>query len=300
MPTPITAPPILASANREPRPALARGTGTFAHVARLAQSLFGVADASVRTLDDGDGDGAGVPSLPVVAEVALRAVDGTPLGTLALHDPSVRTLTADEGALLADLALVAERDLAARKLATQDELTGLANRRGFLAAATDALAICARSDQPATLLYFDLDGFKAINDSRGHAAGDRALRGFATWLRATFRASDVVGRLGGDEFVVLATRTGAEAIAGALERLHHALDVSGEGLGFSVGIAEFDGAAPASVDALMATADANMFVDKAARRAADDVSLARQHRSRVAALRATPARERRAAARLGR
>lgn len=274
MPTPAATTSLPSPVRAEPRPLLARGTGTFAHVARLAQSLFGVADASVRTDDDGDGS---APDLPVVAEVALRAFDGTPLGTLALHDPSARTLTADEGALLADLALVAERDLAARKLATQDDLTGLANRRGFLAAAGDALAICARQGQPVTLLYFDLDGFKAINDTRGHAAGDAALRGFASWLRATFRASDVLGRLGGDEFVVLATSTRADAIAGALARLRKGLAASPEPVDFSVGVAEADDSS-ASVEGLMAVADANMFVDKATRRDASVVPIGRRAR----------------------
>ncbi len=278
---------------------LARGTGTFDHVARLARVLFAGAEASVLTDDDAPVDR---PAAPVVATVALRAPDGTSLGTLALHAALGRTLSSGEDALLADLALVAERDLAARRLATCDDLTGLANRRGVLAAASDALAICRRQRMPATMRYFDLDGCKAINDTRGHAAGDHALRVFAGWLRATFRASDVIGRLGGDEFVVLATSTGAAAIAGAVARLRDGLAASPEALLFSVGVVEFDPQAHGSVDALLAHADAAMFSHKATQRGARVVPLVRRGAPRKLGFGGVvrDLRERRAVGRTGR
>lgn len=87
----------------------------------------------------------------------------------------------------------------ARTLATTDPLTGLLNRQGLIDGARELLPRTA-----ATLYFIDLDGFKKINDERGHEAGDAVLTEVATALRSSFRRSDLVARLGGDEFVVFA------------------------------------------------------------------------------------------------
>jgi diguanylate cyclase (GGDEF)-like protein len=96
-------------------------------------------------------------------------------------------------------------------LSLSDELTGLTNRRGFMAALHRELAYAKRDQQAhGILMMFDLDDFKAVNDGHGHPAGDAYLSSFAAALGAEVRPSDVVARLGGDEFAVLLTRVAAK------------------------------------------------------------------------------------------
>ncbi|MFH0960717.1 MAG: GGDEF domain-containing protein [Pseudomonadota bacterium] len=92
-----------------------------------------------------------------------------------------------------------------KELALVDELTGLNNRRGFMTLAEQQIKMANRNKSALTLVYFDLDNFKTINDTLGHAAGDRVLVLAADLLRDTFRQSDILGRMGGDEFVALIT-----------------------------------------------------------------------------------------------
>jgi diguanylate cyclase (GGDEF)-like protein len=110
-------------------------------------------------------------------------------------------------------------------LATHDELTGLPNRTLILDRVAQLMMRARREQTPIAALFIDLDNFKAINDSLGHAAGDELLRAVASRLSAVVRESDAVGRLGGDEFVVIASElsfaSGPELIA---ERLLEALD----------------------------------------------------------------------------
>lgn len=89
------------------------------------------------------------------------------------------------------------------KLADQDSLVPMYNRRAFVREMSRMMAYATRYKSPTSLLFFDVNGLKAINDTHGHTAGDRALIGVATALIEQVRTSDVVGRLGGDEFGVL-------------------------------------------------------------------------------------------------
>jgi diguanylate cyclase (GGDEF)-like protein/PAS domain S-box-containing protein len=106
------------------------------------------------------------------------------------------------------------------RAAWYDALTGLPNRNLLLDRLEQVLARSRRNRQPLALFYLDLDGFKAINDSMGHAAGDSVLKQFAERLRRAVRTSDTVARMGGDEFVVLLEDLheprDAEAIAGTI------------------------------------------------------------------------------------
>ena len=182
--------------------------------------------------------------------------------------------------------VVAVRDVSERKaheaalqeLSQRDDLTGLFNRRGFFAHAERALAQAARTRTPYLLLYGDLDRFKAINDTRGHAAGDAALRAVARALREVFRPADVLGRLGGDEFVVVAEGSPERAMAlrsrlvDALERAaaHDATALGGAEVAMSVGVAALRPDAPGGragglLPALLKEADAQLYAAKAAR-----------------------------------
>jgi diguanylate cyclase (GGDEF)-like protein len=198
----------------------------------------------------------------------LRAPNGNKLGTLCLMDHQSRNFSEEDCALLRDLAGMAERELAVLQLATMDELTMLANRRGFEALSAHALELSRRFKKPAALLYFNLDELKQINDRFGHAEGDRALKTFAQLLRLTFRESDALGRLGGDEFAAFMTNVSNTELDGALERLEEAVDDYNEktNLGYDIefncGKVTFDASGLADVSDLMAQADALMYQNK--------------------------------------
>jgi diguanylate cyclase (GGDEF)-like protein len=125
------------------------------------------------------------------------------------------------------LILAKDRTVNRYKLAAAtDPLTGLLNRRGFFEAAGSLIAISRRNRMaPVSVLVFDLDHFKAINDRSGHATGDAMLQHFAKVARETLRATDIIGRLGGEEFVALLPSTAAEA-AIAAERVRAAFAVA--------------------------------------------------------------------------
>ena len=107
----------------------------------------------------------------------------------------------------------------AREMARTDELTGLANRRAFLEQGAAALDQALRYGRPLSLVMCDIDHFKPINDTHGHAAGDAVLRAVAERLRRAARVADISGRLGGEEFALLLPETGEEAAVILAERL---------------------------------------------------------------------------------
>jgi len=211
------------------------------------------------------------PHIRFYAGCPLSAPDGSKLGTLCIIDREPRHLDEQQLSLLNDLARMAENEIAALALATMDELTHLPNRRGFEVLSQHTLQMCRRIGHGASLLFFDLNGFKHINDTYGHAEGDRALVLFAEKLTQTFRSSDVIARISGDEFVVLAADSGAEHIEWMLTRLQVALAEARKELGleyrlsFSVGTVAFDAASDDSIKDLLKAADQQMYLDKKAR-----------------------------------
>lgn len=159
-------------------------------------------------------------------------------------------------------------EAAIQTLSLVDELTGLYNRRGFMAFATQHLNSVHRSDKGLAIVYADLDGLKQINDSFGHQEGDRALAKTAELLKQTFRSSDVLGRLGGDEFTVLAAVDPDGGTHGLVTRLQqrfadfNALKMLPYQLSISLGVAELGNDQPRSMDELLALADAAMYENK--------------------------------------
>ncbi|WP_247268508.1 MULTISPECIES: sensor domain-containing diguanylate cyclase [Pseudomonas] len=212
----------------------------------------------------------GEPNIRFYAGYPLTVPNGNKMGTLCLIDTQPRELDDEERALLRDLAGMAEQELMAVQMASMDELTLLSNRRGFKQLAQHALDACARLDKPATLLFFDLNDFKQINDRYGHAEGDSALKTFADVLRIAFRESDVVGRLGGDEFVALLTGSSHVETTAIMARLKDILDERntmlqrGYDIRFSVGQIEYDPQRHDTVDRLLADADQAMYAHKQA------------------------------------
>lgn len=122
--------------------------------------------------------------------------------------------------LLLDFILSAHSRI--RRQSETDELTGLLNRRGFETAVMSSL----RRHPDTALILADLDHFKAINDTHGHAAGDDALRHFAQILRSTVRQSDLCGRIGGEEFCILLPGASARGAGGMAERIRERLHES--------------------------------------------------------------------------
>jgi diguanylate cyclase (GGDEF)-like protein len=159
-------------------------------------------------------------------------------------------------------------EAALQSLSLIDELTGLYNRRGFLAVTEQHLESIRRSERVPVILYADLDGLKEINDSRGHHEGDRALITAAEIFKESFRSSDILARLGGDEFVVLATIGPDEEAESLTIRLQEQFRATNKrrsrpyDLSISVGLAHFDDQENHSIEELMARADQAMYEDK--------------------------------------
>lgn len=170
---------------------------------------------------------------------------------------------------ITEIALLRE-ELRAKTLV--DELTGLYNRRGFLALAEQHLKLARLARTGCYLVFIDVDGLKAINDTYGHEEGGRALTETAEILRQTFRESDILARLGGDEFAVLAIearKSSSQIISARLEERTRACNGQRKHpfrLSLSVGAARFDPENPCTTDELLARADAMMYEDKRRKR----------------------------------
>jgi diguanylate cyclase (GGDEF)-like protein len=147
--------------------------------------------------------------------------------------------------------------------ASSDPLTGLLNRRGFNEAVAMLRERGGKKMVAITLLAFDLDRFKSVNDRYGHAAGDAVLQLFAKVVRETLRANDVAGRLGGEEFVAVLPATAAEA-AIAAERVRTSLEAAsvccdGKRIAVTVSIGIASGAPTAAIESLIARADEALY-----------------------------------------
>ena len=181
---------------------------------------------------------------------------------------SVSTIPTENGARTAGIVQV--QDVTERKrfeeqlryIADHDSLTGLMNRRRFREELESSIALQRRYGGGGALLLIDLDRLKAVNDTRGHGAGDVALRRVAEAMRGRFRSTDVLARLAGDEFAVLLPNTEANeamSLAQALIDRLAADEVSSWGVSVSVGVAPFGEGLTGSAEDVMATADAAMY-----------------------------------------
>jgi diguanylate cyclase (GGDEF)-like protein/PAS domain S-box-containing protein len=163
-------------------------------------------------------------------------------------------------------------EAAIHTLSLADELTGLYNRRGFLAFCKQYLNSLHRSSKGGVIVYADLDGLKTINDSFGHKEGDRALIKTADLLKETFRSADVLGRLGGDEFTALAAvepEGGVEKLISRLEEKfesYNSLKLVPYKLSISIGVAQLDADGKQTLEDLMALADLAMYENKRRKR----------------------------------
>jgi diguanylate cyclase (GGDEF)-like protein len=220
--------------------------------------------------------------LDAAAHVVIPLIDNGVtegwLGATVLDDPERLRLTDELEVQLRGLAAHACTAIrnarllgAIRHQAMHDALTGLPNRALILDRAEQLLARARRDHTPISALFFDLDGFKAINDTLGHGAGDQLLQAVATRLSATVRESDTLARLGGDEFVVVvdgdAIGAGPEAVAERiLEVLRHPfkLDASDEPITITASIGIAASSSDTTASDLLRDADVALYEAKAA------------------------------------
>jgi diguanylate cyclase (GGDEF)-like protein len=172
------------------------------------------------------------------------------------------------GAAFIVLVLAKDRTVHRYKAAAEsDPLTGLLNRRGFFEAAGALMTGKKTGQAPVSVLMFDLDHFKSINDRFGHKTGDAMLDLFAKVVRKTMRAHDVIGRFGGEEFVAILSGTLADASIAA-ERVRSAFEAAalapeGAKIPVTVSIGVACGMPTVSIDALIVRADAALYRAKA-------------------------------------
>jgi len=152
--------------------------------------------------------------------------------------------------------------LEVHRLATTDELTGLANQRGLMEVARELEATGRTRTHHLAVVYVDVDGLKSVNDAHGHAAGDALIRSVADVLRRAFRPVDTIARVGGDEFAVLVAGPGPDALVARVQ-----FHLAEAGLSASIGTAVADPTSPTiDVADLLDRADAAMYAVKVARK----------------------------------
>jgi len=159
-----------------------------------------------------------------------------------------------------------------RQHATVDELTGLANRRGFFALGEHELLVAARTRAAIALLFVDVDGLKRVNDKLGHAMGDQLLKEAADVIRETIRTSDLAGRLGGDEFCVLLMGDPELDPHRAVERMRATTAIHNQRpgrafhLSLSIGLSAIPPGRSVTLEELIDAADEGMYEDKRGKR----------------------------------
>jgi diguanylate cyclase (GGDEF)-like protein len=183
---------------------------------------------------------------------------------------AVAVLTAEVRTLQDELERTKNRLEDAQRVADRDQLLPILNRRAFVRELSREIASASRYRTRASLIYFDLDGFKRINDRYGHACGDALLTHFAGVLLAHVRESDVVGRLGGDEFAILLTHADKELaerkaaqLTDMLTRNPASWESKALPLSFSYGVLEL--APNDTAETAMAHADKAMYAHKRGR-----------------------------------
>ena len=220
------------------------------------------------------------------AGALLRDANGTKLGTLCVTDTVPHPLTDEQVQLLRGLARQVMHLISLRRtkieltealermtrLATTDELTGLLNRRAFFEHARQVGKLVQREHGAMSLVVVDIDHFKRVNDTHGHAAGDAVLAEVGHRLGGALRESDVIGRIGGEEFAIALPFTALERALALMEKLRQAVrrtpivfDGQEIQTSVSVGVAQIDAEAT-DISATLRRADEALYRAKTAGR----------------------------------
>ncbi len=189
----------------------------------------------------------------------LIALAGAPSGFLPRDVELLRSYAAQAAIALSNARLYAKQEARA----SRDHLTGLLNHREFHETVARELERCRRYGGRMTVAVFDLDDFKLVNDTRGHAEGDRVLQAFAEALAEACRATDLAFRIGGDEFALVLPEVGAAAADAAAARVTKQIAGAEHRVQVSFGAASWPDAGP-SKDAFLASADDNLYAGKRA------------------------------------
>jgi diguanylate cyclase (GGDEF)-like protein len=205
--------------------------------------------------------------LPILLGDFLRPQDAAFSGSIWMTVFSVELVLYAVGTVFVIFMLVSERAVTVHKTAaSMDPLTGMFNRRGFSEATARVIEREASAGRPVTVLIFDIDHFKSINDRFGHPAGDEILKLFSTIVLNTLRISDLSGRIGGEEFAALLPCSLEEGVLAA-ERVREAFEASGiavdEGpVDTTVSIGVAGGPAGTELEVLLAAADTALYQAK--------------------------------------
>ncbi|UVC12444.1 sensor domain-containing diguanylate cyclase (plasmid) [Rhizobium sp. TH2] len=202
------------------------------------------------------------------AGVPLKTREGFILGTVCAIDRRPKSFGARDLTILQELAGLAMDRIELLQSAATDGLTGVLTRRAFKSEAEKLIAQALRHQHDLSCLVLDVDHFKRVNDSFGHAAGDDVLKAESAACKATLRAGDLIGRLGGEEFAILLPHVDRAAAAAVAEKLRIAIaDVVVSGDFGSVSVTASIGTTNLSIvsrdiDTLVAQADAAMYSAK--------------------------------------
>jgi diguanylate cyclase (GGDEF)-like protein len=209
----------------------------------------------------------GVLMLPILLADLFRPHDGSFSSSIWVMVFAVELVLYAVGTVFVIFMLVSERTVRAHKAAASiDPLTGMFNRRGFAEATSRMIEREADAGRPVTVMIFDIDHFKGINDRFGHPAGDEILKLFATIITHTLRITDLSGRIGGEEFAALLPCSMSEALVAA-ERVREAFAACGiavedEPIATTVSIGVAGGPAHTELDVLLAAADTALYQAK--------------------------------------
>jgi diguanylate cyclase (GGDEF)-like protein len=220
----------------------------------------------------------GVLMLPILLADLLTPAEQTATVNLWLVIFAIELVLYAVGTVFAIFMLVSERTVRAHKTAASiDPLTGLFNRRGFTEATTRMIEREADAGRPVTVLIFDIDYFKSINDRFGHPAGDELLKLFATLITSSLRITDLSGRIGGEEFAALLPCSIDEALVAA-ERVRESFETCGivvddAPVATTVSIGVAGGPARTELDVLLAAADTALYQAKRGGRNRVEVAL---------------------------
>lgn len=266
----------------------------------LQDSIFHVHDARQDDRFANNPLVTGDPGIVFYAAHPLRSVDGHNIGSLCLIHPETREFDDHDRQCLRDLAAIAENEIRTssanalqqalleevnleQRRAMVDSLTRLWNREGIKRLAQGSLDVCAGGDMGAAFVMMDLNRFKRINDTHGHAAGDAVLATVARRLLVSIRESDHVGRLGGDEFFMVFTECdSADTASRIAERVRDSIAapcIAPGGVEISpsasIGVTYLEPGTTATLCDVMAEADRAMYRVKRDRDEAVEVSLYR-------------------------
>ena len=159
------------------------------------------------------------PKIRFYAGAPIVTNTGLVIGTVCAIDRAVRPFGEREAAILTHLAALVMHELELRQEATTDTLTGAGSRKAFKDEASKLLSLAGRHGMPLSCIALDVDHFKRVNDTYGHAAGDQVLIGIVKAMKAELRQSDFVGRIGGEEFAVLLPQTEPSVAVHVAEKL---------------------------------------------------------------------------------